>query len=405
MRRSNFDDFNEEDYAGVFDTHPVTPEEQDKRVPRQPKKKSSPKRTRQVVLTVVISIALIIALIYGIRAFYQSGLEAKSDSTETVIVNIPEGSSVSEVARILSDDGIIKNSLVFQSYVGRHSYGGAEIMAAEYQLSPSMTVPEIFEIMTSGEAYHGDAYEITIPEGKNISEMAAIVAESGLCTADEFTAEAGKLAYYKGLYSILSSIPEDEVASRTLEGYLFPDTYTIYVTDSDDMTPQAKLVNAMLQEFTDNFTQEMIDKATSDGRTVDDIVIMASIVELETKLPEDRKDAASVFYNRIAQDMPLQSDITVDYALGTKNAVLTTEQVESTDSPYNTYLYTGLPLGPICSPGLASIDAALNPNNTDYLYFVADMTTGKLHFNSTYEGHEQDVATYMSDDAIASVTQ
>lgn len=405
MRRSNFDDFNEEDYTGVFDTHPVTPEKQDKRVPRQPKKKSSPKRTRQVVLTVVISIALIIALIFGIRAFYQSGLEAKSDSTETVIVNIPEGSSVSEIARILSEDGIIKNSLVFQSYVGRHSYGGAEIMAAEYQLSPSMTVPEIVEIMTSGEAYHGDAYEITIPEGKNISEMAAIVAESGLCTADAFTAEAGKLAYYRGLYSILSSIPEDEVASRTLEGYLFPDTYTIYVTDSDDMTPQAKLVNAMLQEFTDNFTQEMIDKATSDGRTVDDIVIMASIVELETKLPEDRKDAASVFYNRIAQDMPLQSDITVDYALGTKNAVLTTEQVESTDSPYNTYLYTGLPLGPICSPGLASIDAALNPNNTDYLYFVADMTTGKLHFNSTYEGHEQDVATYMSDDAIASVTQ
>ncbi|MDP2843573.1 MAG: endolytic transglycosylase MltG, partial [Acetobacterium sp.] len=131
-------------------------------------------------------------------------------------------------------------------------------------------------------------------------------------------------------------------------------------------------------------------------KTVDEIVIMASIVELETKFVEDKANAASVFYNRIAENMPLQSDITVDYARGEKTPVLTTEQTKFA-SPYNTYINTGLPFGPICSFGETSLEAALNPAKTSYLYFVADMDSGKIYFNETYDEHLEDVQRYMGD--------
>ena len=361
----------------------------------QPKKKKKRISHRQEVFLVVgVSLLLLVAMFFGARAYYLNGLEAKSTTERNILVKIPEGSSVADTAAILEENGVIKNAIIFQSYVGTHSYGGQSIQAADYLLSPTMTVPEIYTKLVDGDAYHGDEYQFTIPEGKNIEEMSTIIADTGICTADEFKAETKKLAQYMKEYPILDSIPSDKVSERTLEGYLFPDTYDIAVPEGTSGAEQ--VCDTMLQRFTDVFTQSMIDEANSNGHTVDDIVIMASIVELETKLPEDRKDAASVFYNRIAQDMPLQSDITVDYALGTKTPVLTTEQVQSTDSPYNTYLYTGLPLGPICSPGLSSIEAALEPSTTDYLYFVADMDTGKLHFNTTLEGHKADVEKYMS---------
>lgn len=404
MRRTNLDDIHE-DYDNMKDSSQdkVRRERTDSSVPRQPhRKRGKNRRLKQILYTVGFVVVMVVILAFGARAYYLSGMEPKDPgSQDSVVVTIPEGSSIADTAKILDKAGVIKNSIIFQSYVGRHSYGGQQIMAANYQLSPGMTVPELYDILTSGKAYHGAEYIITIPEGKNVNEMGDIVAQSGLCTKEAFVAEAGKLDYYRSIYPILQSIPEEKVPSRTLEGYLFPDTYHVYVDEGKD--PAAELVNAMLTNFTKNFTDQMIAQAESQGKTVDDIVTMASVVELETKLPEDRKDAASVFYNRIAQNMPLQSDITVDYALGEKNAVLTTEQVQTTDSPYNTYLNLGLPYGPICSPGLASIDAALNPNQTDYLYFVADMSTGKLHFNSTLQGHEQDVATYMSDEIVNSV--
>lgn len=347
----------------------------------------------QVMLFVGISVLLLVAMFFLAMAYYNSQLQPRSSASKDILVTIPEGSSISETADILEKEGVIKNSMIFQSYAGRHSYGGQSIQAATYLLSPDMSVADIFTKLIDGDAYHGNEYKFTIPEGKNITEMSTIIADSGVCTADEFIAETKKLSDYMAKYPILDSIPADKVSQRTLEGYLFPDTYDVAVTS--DQKGAEQVCNAMLERFTEVFNDDMIAQADKDGHTVDQIVIMASIVELETKLPEDRKDAASVFWNRIDQNMPLQSDITVDYALGTKTPVLTTEQVQSTDSPYNTYLNTGLPLGPICSPGEASLDAALNPNKTDYLYFVADMDTGKLHFNTTLEGHEADVQTYM----------
>ncbi len=240
--------------------------------------------------------------------------------------------------------------------------------------------------MLDGESYAGSV-AIVIPEGRNIKEMGEILEKNHICTATDFIAETKKVAEYKAKYPILDSIPDGK--DRALEGYLFADTY-----HWNSNTPASDVVTSMLNRFVDIFDTTMQSRTTEMGKTVDEIIIMSSIVELETKLPEDKANCASVFYNRIAQGMPLQSDITVDYALGTKNAVLTEAQTQ-TPSPYNTYLNLGLPVGPICSPSKTSIEAALHPATTNYLYFVADMNSGKLYFNETLEGHNADVEKYM----------
>lgn len=338
---------------------------------------------------VIAAVVLIVAIgIFAGRSFYNAMLEPTGTSTETMIVEIPDGSTIKDVGEILYDQGLIKNTMVFQSYAGRHGRGTSGMQAGNYEMNHAMSVPDIVDKMLNGDVYSG-AIPVLLSEGKNINEMAQILEKHNICTSAAFISETKKLGEYKALYPILSSIPDDK--NRTLEGYLFPDTYEI-----EPGSTASDVVKKMLDRFTEVYNQDFMQQTTAKGKTVDEIVIMASIVELETKLPEDKANAASVFHNRIAQGMPLQSDITVDYALGKKHAVLTEEQTKI-DSPYNTYQNLGLPVGPICSPGKSSIDAAINPAQTKYLFFVADMDSGKLYFNETLEGHEADVQKYMGD--------
>lgn len=338
---------------------------------------------------VIAAVVLIVVIgIFAGRGFYNAMLEPTGTSTETMIVEIPDGSTIKDVGEILYDQGLIKNTMIFQSYAGRHSRGTSGMQAGNYEMNHAMSVPDIVNKMLNGDVYSG-AIPVLLSEGKNINEMAQILEKHNICTSAAFISETKKLGEYKALYPILSSIPDDK--NRTLEGYLFPDTYEI-----EPGSTASDVVKKMLDRFTEVYNQNFMQQTTEKGKTVDEIVIMASIVELETKLPEDKANAASVFYNRIAQNMPLQSDITVDYALGKKHAVLTEEQTKI-DSPYNTYQNLGLPVGPICSPGKSSIDAAINPAQTKYLFFVADMDSGKLYFNETLEGHNADVQKYMGD--------
>lgn len=350
------------------------------------RKKGGLKYKLPIVIAAVVLI-VVIAIFAG-RSFYNAMLEPTGTSTETMIVEIPDGSTIKDVGEILYDQGLIKNTMIFQSYAGRHSRGTSGMQAGNYEMNHAMSVPDIVNKMLDGDVYSG-AIPVLLSEGKNINEMAQILEKHNICTSAAFISETKKLGEYKALYPILSSIPDDK--NRTLEGYLFPDTYEI-----EPGSTAADVVKKMLDRFTEVYNQDFMQQTTEKGKSVDEIVIMASIVELETKLPEDKANAASVFYNRIAQNMPLQSDITVDYALGKKHAVLTEEQTKI-DSPYNTYQNLGLPVGPICSPGKSSIDAAINPAQTNYLFFVADMDSGKLYFNETLEGHNADVQKYMGD--------
>ena len=353
--------------------------------PASPKKpQSNFMRNLFIIGTVVI---LLIALIAGAAAYYNSMLSPVSSSQETVIVEVPQGSTVKDVSNLLYQKGLIRSKIVFESYASRNSTDGKQIQAADYAFKPSMSTPEIFQAMLEGTTNNAG---ILIPEGKNIKEIAEILDEHEICSKDAFLAEVKKTSYYKSKFPILESVPDNAEGREPLEGYLYPDSYQL----SKNTKPE-EVVSMMLERFSNKYNADMLKRTKEMNKTVDEIVTMASIVELESKYDEDKANIASVFYNRMAQNMNLQSDITVNYALGNKKAVLSAEEMQ-TPSPYSTYTNKGLPIGPICSPGQKSLEAALHPAETKYLYFVADLNTGKVYFNETYEGHEQAVAQYMN---------
>jgi len=343
------------------------------------------------IFPILIWLILVAALVFAMYSYYQHCLTPVStdENAESVIVTVERGDTISDIADNLYNQGLIKNTLVFKSYASRSAKDTTAIQAANYQISANMSVEEILERLVSGDAYY-ELDKVVIPEGKNITEIAEILEEKNICTADAFIEEASSenLAKWKSEYPILSTIPDDK--DRGLEGYLFADTYVI----REDTDPET-VVDKMLKRFDEVYTEQFADEVTNQGKSVDQIIIMASLVELESKLPEDRTTTASVFYNRLDNDMPLQSDITVNYALGDKRELSTADL--DFDSLYNTYKYSGLPIGPICSPSTASIEAAVNPASTNYLYFVADISTGKLHFSDTLEGHQANIAQYLGE--------
>ena len=336
----------------------------------------------------IIVILILFASILGMGAYYIYGemLKPVSKDTTQIEVVIPMGSTAENVGDILDEQGLIKNKMVFVSYIGRHSRGGKEILAGTYLVSKSQSVDEIFDILTSGDDVAG-VVSVLLPESRNIKEMGNILEENGICTAEEFINETKQVDKYKALYPILGNIPVGK--DRALEGYLFADTYNF--TKGMDAE---KVVKMMLNRYDEIYKTNIGSAMQETDKSLDEIMIMASLVELEAKFVEDKANVASVFYNRLDEDMLLQSCITADYAGGTKTDILTYEQTQI-DSPYNTYMYTGLPPGPICAPSLTSIEAAIKPATTNYYYFVADLDIGKLHFNETLDAHNADVQKYL----------
>ena len=233
---------------------------------------------------------------------------------------------------------------------------------------------------------------VTIPEGRRAEEIAEILHQAGLVDPQEFLALVRSGEGFA--FAFLEDRPPE--ASPSLEGYLFPDTYQI-PRDSDARA----IITLLLSTFDARFTEEMRARAHEQGLTVHEVVTLASIVEREAVLPEERPLIASVFRNRLARGMKLDADPTVQYAMGYDEAQKTwwrTLLVEDYqfDSPYNTYRRVGLPPGPICNPGLASIEAVLSPEDTDYLYFVANTVAGDgSHvFARTFEEHQRNIARY-----------
>lgn len=353
------------------------------REPKKPKKKKSTK----IIGIIILSLIIIGATgIFSFNYFINERLSPMGEGSP-VFIDVTEGLSFNEVADELANKNVIKDALAFKLLAKREG-AGSKIQTGYYEFKPTESGQEILNKLVAGDVF--DTI-VTIPEGKNIKEIAGILEEHEVCKAEDFIAETKKVSDYQKLYPILSSItlePKDGI-SRTLEGYLFPDTYSF----KPELEP-SEVVKEMLDRFTEIYTQTYLDRTQEMGKTVDEIVTLASIIELETKFPEDKAPVASVFYNRIKAGMPLQSDITVDYARGEKTAILTTEQTQFA-SPYNTYINTGLPFGPICSFGQLSLEGALYPATTNYLYFVADISTGKTYFNETLEGHDADVEKYL----------
>ncbi|MGB3905123.1 MAG: endolytic transglycosylase MltG [Anaerolineae bacterium] len=310
---------------------------------------------------------------------------ASGDSTE-VVFTINPGETAATIGPRLQREGLIKDAQLFLWLV-RYRGVDAQLEAGEYELRPSMTMGEIVEALQHGRLRE---VSVTIPEGKRAEEVAALLEERGLVDSEVFMALVGSGAF---AHDFLSDRPGE--APSSLEGFLFPETYRIPV-DYD----ATQLLDLMLTTFGERFTPERREQAAQKGMTIYEVVTLASIVEREAVIPEERPIIAGVYLNRLEQGMYLQSDPTVQYALGYQEDAgqwwkipMSLEEDVPFDSLYNTYLYPGLPQGPICSPGLASLQAVLEPTETTYLFFFSKFD-GSHAFAETYEEHLRNQELY-----------
>ncbi len=295
-------------------------------------------------------------------------------SRET-FVEIAPGTSSRQIGRQLERQGIIRSRYAF--YLQRMTEGlsdGGTLKAGEYRFDHPARVSEVYDRIERGDVF---TIPITIPEGSNIFDIAARVEAAGLGSKEAFEQAAKRTALIQDL---------DQTAP-SLEGYLFPDTYHF-----GRLTTPEQMLTAMVKRFR--------SEAASLGLQGDThrVVTLASLIERETPIGKERPLVASVFMNRLAKDMPLMTDPSVIYAAqlqGRYRGTIYQSDLDA-DSPYNTYKRTGLPPGPICSPGAASLAAAMNPAKTDYLYFVAASAdpSGHSKFAATLEEHEQNVRAY-----------
>lgn len=330
---------------------------------------------KRVVIWVLL-LGVIVIGAFGAWVALGSVQPYKGYAGEEQFVDIPPGSGPGAIGRRLSDAGVIRDLMSFRIEILR-SGSGRRLQAGEYRFDRPMTVKEVIAKIARGEVY---LQPITFREGLTFREMAALYESKGFGAAAEFIAAA----------SDARLIHELDPAARDLEGYLFPDTYNM-----TRHTTAAQLVERMVGGFDKVLTPELRAAARDHGMTVRQLVTLASIVEKETAKPEERPIVAGVYVNRLRIGMGLQADPTVIYALLRVNRYdgnLTRDNLQF-DSPYNTYRYRGLPPGPIASPGRASIEAAANPADVPYVYFVS-RGDGSHVFAATLEEQNRNVYEY-----------
>ncbi|MDL2289147.1 endolytic transglycosylase MltG [Clostridia bacterium OttesenSCG-928-F22] len=346
------------------------------------------------VLIFLVSLAIVIGVIAIAASTLNQRYLAPVDETADyfIEITIPRGASVSRIASILEDQGIIRNKSVFKLTVDLMERSG-KLRSGTYHLSPSMTMENVLDIISDGNT--GDQeVRVTIKEGKTVEEIAAELVKMNLLNnTTEFLKLCNDVERYKN-YSFISEMSEETLAGKkyALEGYLFPDTYRFYSNASAN-----EIIVKMLNQFNKVYSNEIIQKAEALNMTTDEVVIMASIIEREAK-KDDFTKVSAVFQNRLRQDMRFESCATVQYLIGSKKLVLS-EQEMSIDSPYNTYRNAGLPAGAISNPGLAAIEAAVDPDATllkeGYLFFcLTEPETGVLVFAKTNAEHEANKAKY-----------
>jgi UPF0755 protein len=321
----------------------------------EPPPPAPPKRRRG--LRIFLVLVLLFIVIVGAGAGYVAWAMGGTPNGAPVRVIIPEGSTGSQIASILEKAKVVRSALVFR-LIARYRGVSTDLKPGAYDLRVGMGVTAALNALRNGVPLK--VFRFTIPEGKTIPEIAAIVGKNTKITAAQFLA-----AVRSGRHRL----PIMPKGSTNLEGLLFPKTYEIV-----EKTTADELVEMMLHQFTVDTAGLDFSKAAAHHLTLYQIVTVASLIEREAKIERDRPLIASVIYNRLARPMRLQIDATVEYAIllqtGHYKFPLTTDDYTNVKSPYNTYLHDGLPPAPIASPGLAALQAALNPATTDYYYYV-----------------------------------
>lgn len=383
---------------------PATPRRSRRETVQPTKKKKS--GFKAFFISLLIFLGLISAGAYFGYQYVQSSLQpVDADSKQYVTVQIPEGSNVQEIGKTLEDAGLIKHGLVFSLYAKYKNY--ADLKSGYYNLQKSMSTEDIIHELQKGgtaEAQEPVLATLTIPEGYTIDQMAQAVGQlqgdfKEPLTADAFLAKvqddsfiSQEVAKYP---SLLESLPTKESGARyRLEGFLFPATYSI-----KESTTVESLIDEMLAAM-DKTLAPHYSTIKSKNLTVNELLTIASLVEKEGAKTEDRKLIAGVFYNRLNLGMPLQSNIAILYAqgkLGQKISLADDAGIDtSINSPYNVYTNLGLMPGPVDSPSLDAIEASINQTKSDNLYFVANVTDGKVYYAATQEEHDRNVAEHVN---------
>lgn len=358
-------------------------------------RQSEARVVRRVVLTIFIVVCLAVtALVGGGYLYIKSALQpADPDNDKKVSVTIPIGSTVTGIAGILEDNGIIKDAKVFRYYVKFRNEAGFQ--AGDYAFSPSMNFKEIISTLKTGKVKKEIALKITIPEGKQLTQIAKIISEKTGYDEKEVFSKLNDKNYVKKLITKYPNVLTEEILGKNilypLEGYLFPATYSFY----KEKPELDEVIDEMLKK-TDEVLTGLRPLMEEQEYSIHKLMTMGSLVEEEATEETDRKKIASVFYNRIKEDMKLQTDPTVLYALGKHKDRVYYKDLE-VKHPYNTYVNKGLPPGPIANPGELSLKAALSPEKTEFLYFLA-APDGKVYYSKTLEEHNRLKDKYITND-------
>ena len=339
---------------------------------RRAKKRRQQLFNRTFLYAMMVIVASLLLAVYALHVANDALALMKPSSD--LSVKIEKGSTVGRIARELKDAGLIEYRWAFLLFA-KVTGNADSFQYGTYVLNTDMDYLELVTNLQKTASFRATV-TVMIPEGAELREIIATLDEKNVCTAEELWDAVENHPFD---YDFLQNLPERE---NRLEGYLFPDTYEFF-EQSDAVTVLTKF----LDNFEVKFSQELRDRAQEIGMSIDEVVTLASVIEREAASDEDRATVSSVFHNRLnsTQYPLLQSCATVQYVLQERKPVLTYDDIKI-DSPYNTYLYEGLPIGPIASPGLASIRAALYPETTDYYFFVVS-ADGTHIFSKTLAEH------------------
>jgi UPF0755 protein len=328
---------------------------------------------KETVIHLIIIVSIILASLLFVREVYQyADRPADANAKEKILIILP-GQNITQISTNLHEIGVITSPIKFK-ILSRLMRLDKKLKPGEYAVSASMSPNTILDKILNGRTI---LYRVTVPEGYNLSQISTVIAKSNLRIYNEFYQSASDPVLTRQL----------GVDADTFEGYLFPDTYFF----SKGVTSR-KIIQTMLGRFQSVFTKEWKNQAKKLGFSIHQIVTLASIIEKETGMPDERPVISSVFHNRLKKGMQLESDPTVIYSINDFDGNITREHLNE-QTPYNTYKISGLPPGPIANPGKEALKAALFPVDTPYLYFVSKRD--KTHkFSTNVEEHNRAVKKY-----------
>lgn len=338
------------------------------------------------VMIALLSVAVVICvLIFGFQAYIQAKIVKhpfKQKNTQ-IEITVNKGDSVNKVINNLHSEGKLNSKDLLKFYIKVKNLSPKNIKPGTTTISSDITLSQFINVLEMDKK-DKNLVKVTFPEGFNIEKMGEKLQEYGLISKDDFISACVK-------YTVPDYIKSDSNRRYQLEGFLFPNTYEFKKGISGE-----QIITEMLIRFEYIIEDIRVKQNTVINKAdIDKTITMASIVEKEAQAKSERPIVASVFNNRLKKSMKLESCATVNYAMDKDTVILSTKDTQF-KSPYNTYLSKGLPVGPICCPGRAAIEAALNPANTDYLYFVANMVQndGTMVFAKTLDEHNENVRKY-----------